>query len=39
MGTGSLTSGTGKYSNINLMPSFQTTYQIDATHSIYDFEW
>ena len=38
-GTGNLTSGTGKYSNINLKPSFQTTYQIDATHSIYDFKW
>ena len=39
MGTGTLTSGTGKYSNTNPKPSFQTTYQIDATHSIYDFKW
>ena len=39
MGTGTLTSGTGKYSNTNAKPSFQTTYQIDATHSIYDFKW
>ena len=39
MGTGTLTSGTGKYSNVNVQPSFQTTYQIDATHSIYDFKW
>ena len=39
MGTGTLTSGTGKYRNTNPKPSFQTTYQIDATHSIYDFKW
>lgn len=39
MGTGSLSSGTGKYGASDAKPSFQTTYQIDATHSIYDFKW
>ena len=39
IGTGSMTSGTGKYNGAELKPTFQTTYQIDATHSIYNFKW
>ena len=39
IGTGSMTSGTGKYKGAEILPTFQTTFQIDATHSIYDFKW
>jgi hypothetical protein len=38
-GNGNLTSGTGKYKGVKALPTFQTTFQIDATHSIYDFKW
>ena len=39
IGTGSLTSGTGKYKGTSAEPTFQTTFQIDAGHSVYDFTW
>jgi len=39
IGKGNLTSGTGKYNGAEAFPTFQTTFQIDATHSIYDFKW
>ena len=38
-GHGNLTSGTGKYKGVKALPTFQTTFQIDAAHSIYDFKW
>ena len=39
IGTGSLASGTGKYKGVKALPTFQTTFQIDATHSVYNFKW
>jgi hypothetical protein len=39
IGNGNLTSGTGEYKGVKALPTFQTTFQIDATHSIYDFKW
>ncbi|MDB2469602.1 hypothetical protein N9X39_06030 [Alphaproteobacteria bacterium] len=30
---------TGKYKGVKALPTFQTTFQIDATHSIYNFKW
>ena len=39
VGNGNLTSGTGKYKGVKALPTFQTTFQIDAAHSIYDFKW
>ncbi len=29
----------GKYKGVKALPTFQTTFQIDATHSIYNFKW
>ena len=39
IGNGNLTSSTGKYKGVKALPTFQTSFQIDATHSIYDFKW
>jgi hypothetical protein len=39
IGTGSLASGTGKYKGVKALPTFQTSFQIDATHSVYNFKW
>ena len=39
IGNGNLTSGTGKYKGVKALPTFQTTFQIDAAHSICDFKW
>ena len=38
-GNGKLTGGTGKYKGVKALPTFKTTFQIDAAHSIYDFKW
>lgn len=38
IGNGKLTSDTGRYTGIKALPTFQTTFQIDAAHSIYDFK-
>ena len=38
IGNGNLTSGTGKNKGAQALPTFQTTFQIDAAHSIYDFK-
>ena len=39
IGKGNLVNGTGKYEGVQAFPTFQTTFQIDAAHSIYDFKW
>ena len=39
VGKGNLTSGTGKYTGVEAFPTFQTSFQLDAKHSIYDFKW
>ena len=39
IGNGNLTSGTGKFKGVKALPTFQTTFQIDAAHSVYDFKW
>ena len=39
VGKGNLTSGTGKYAGVEAFPTFQTSFQLDAEHSIYDFKW
>ena len=39
VGQGEMVSGTGKYANIEVKPTFQTIYQIDTGHSVYKFSW
>jgi len=39
IGKAEMVSGTGKFSEVEAKPTFQTTLQIDETHSVYDFKW
>ena len=39
VGQGKMIFGTGKYEGAKVMPTFQTTYQIDTGHSVYKFKW
>jgi len=39
IGTGEMTNGTGKYAEVEVNVTFQTTLQIDGTHSVFDFKW